>query len=543
MSQQESYTEAEQQVLLKYFSNCDKPVFALFNLPEVVKGALFARYSRSHKSLRRIFLDEFCTPGFATLGADRQAFAITAAGSKAAALYKRVFIEYGDDSVAQLGGAHIACERVSNVLTKILERGRLAAYLEQSTRYLRYDLKQGGQYQYVVPPEIEACNLTQEYRNSLDNLLEIYSSCFTACLGLLRRTESKPHTLKKARWENTLLAKACDSVRGILPAAVMSNVGIFATGQAFEALLIKMNAHPLDEARNCAAMILEELTKVVPDFVRRVTLPDRGIVWSQYLSDTRDTMEKETELVVQNSAMTVNANPEVQLIDWDKHGEVKVLAAALYESSNWAEKDLLRVVNGMSTNERKRLLLAYCGKRQNYRHKPGRAMENTFYKFDILSDYGSFRDLQRHRLLTIEWQRFTPLHGYSRAPELVLQAGKEDAWDYAMEQAKMLWQVVADRAGPDVAQYTVPLAYKIRYSLKLNAREAFHLLELRTGTQAHPDYKRICVQMHKLIHDVAGHATIATAMNFVANTTKDSNLPRQAAEVNAQENEELLRQK
>ena len=141
----EEFTPDEADVLRRYFTNLDGPVFALVNLPEVVKGALFARYSRSPKSLRRLFLDEFVgeldISGDATIDA-------TVGLRRAEELYDRVFFEYGDDSVAQLGGVHLACEQASNLLTKVLEWGRLMAYLEQSTRYIAYDARLGGRYRY-----------------------------------------------------------------------------------------------------------------------------------------------------------------------------------------------------------------------------------------------------------------------------------------------------------------------------------------------------------------------------------------------------------
>src|SRR5574341_1239992 len=173
----DEFTPAERAALAPYFTNLDGPVFALVNLPEVVKGALFARYSRSSKSLRRLFLDEFVTAGgLETVTSSGARGLDPAATRRAEQLYERVFVEYGDDSVAQLGGAHLACEGASNILTKVLEWGRLMAYLEQSTRYIPYDDRPGGRYRYHVPDELAGA-LRERYEATLERAFGTYREC------------------------------------------------------------------------------------------------------------------------------------------------------------------------------------------------------------------------------------------------------------------------------------------------------------------------------------------------------------------------------
>src|SRR5215475_2035981 len=167
----EEFTTDEADVLRRYFTNLDGPVFCLVNLPEVVKGALFARYSRSSKSLRRLFLDEFVNE--LDISGDHTIDA-TVGLRRAEELYDRVFFEYGDDSVAQLGAVHLACEQASNLLTKVLERGRLMAYLEQSTRYIAYDARIGGRYRYYRDPAVGMSNLGTRYVGDMDRLFDCY---------------------------------------------------------------------------------------------------------------------------------------------------------------------------------------------------------------------------------------------------------------------------------------------------------------------------------------------------------------------------------
>ncbi|MCB1272178.1 MAG: FAD-dependent thymidylate synthase, partial [Microthrixaceae bacterium] len=284
----EEFTPEERDILRPYFTNLDGPVFALVNLPEVVKGALFARYSRSSKSLRRLFLDEFVgeldTAGDTTVDA-------TVGLERAEALYDRVFFEYGDDSVAQLGGVHLACEQASNILTKILEWGRLMSYLEQSTRYIPYDSRLGGRYRYHRDPDILASNLGARYVAGMDELFSTYSELAAAMTEYFRALHPKGEGDSDFVHRQAVRAKAFDSVRGILPAAALSNVGIYGSGQAYEALLVRMRASSLPEAVNYAELMLSELRKVVPSFLKRVDLPDRGVAHSAYLAECHSRME------------------------------------------------------------------------------------------------------------------------------------------------------------------------------------------------------------------------------------------------------------
>src|SRR5687768_7276236 len=227
----ERWTDQEADVLRRYFTNLDGPVFALVNLPEVVKGALFARYSRSSKSLRRLFLDEFV--GDLDLEGDASIDA-TVGVKRAEALYERVFTEYGDDSVAQLGGVHLACEQASNLLTKVLEWGRLMAYLEQSTRYVAYDARLGGRYRYHRDPAVLASPLGTRYVGDMDRLFDAYSTALSAVTDHVRATIPRAAGDSEFVYRQATRAKALDSVRGMLPAASLSNVGIYGTGQAFE---------------------------------------------------------------------------------------------------------------------------------------------------------------------------------------------------------------------------------------------------------------------------------------------------------------------
>jgi thymidylate synthase ThyX len=512
----EEYTPDEADILRRYFTNLDGPVFALVNLPEVVKGALFARYSRSSKSLRRLFLDEFVgdldITGDATIDA-------TVGLRRAEELYDRVFFEYGDDSVAQLGGVHLACEQASNLLTKVLEWGRLMAYLEQSTRYIAYDTRLGGRYRYYRDPEVLGSNLGLRYIGDMDRLFDSYAELVPLMADFYRDQFPKDADDSDFVYRQAIRAKAFDAVRGVLPAASLSNVGIYGTGQGYEALLLRMRSHPLPESRAYADLMLGELRKVIPSFLKRVDLDDRGIAWSTYLASTRSAME-EIASGLFPAATPAEADPGVRLVDFDPDGEIKVVAAALYPYTHVSEATVEARVRQMGVEERITILKAYVGDRANRRHKPGRAFERTDYRFDVLADYGAFRDLQRHRMLTLEWQPLSPRHGYTR-PEAVDLAGTAEKFDEAMERSASLHDALAERF-PAQAGYAVSLAYKVRFYLHLNAREAMHLIELRTTPQGHPAYRVVGQEMHRLIAEQAGHHAVAEAMRYVDHSPEPS---------------------
>lgn len=503
-----SLTPAERELLSRYVSDPDGEVFALTGLPEVVKGALFARYSRYGGSLKRLFLDEFA----ADLDTEDPA-------ARAEKLYAKVFSEYGDDSVAQVGGAHVALEEVSNLMTKRIEWGRLAAYLEQSTRYIPYATKPGGRYRYHRDADIMAGPHAERYERELDAIFDTYASLVPEVVAWVRERWPKDETTSTSVYGNATKAKALDLLRGLLPAATTSNVGMFASGQSYEGLLLRLRADELAEAHTVGDALLRELRAVIPSFLTRVDRPERGGVWADYLARTRD----ETRALA-HEFVTVDRIHDAELVtlsDWSPwdpiDAEVALVTAALYPHVAICERQLEAEVRRWPAERRAQVLHAYVGERANRRHRPGRGFERVWYRFDVLGDYGGFRDLQRHRMLTIEWQDLTTAHGYETPPELE-EAGVADRWHEALERSDALY----DRLVPDhpiQAQYAVCFAYRVRYVMQMNARAAMQMIELRSGPQGHPQYRKVVQEMHRLIGEVAGHRAVADAMVHVDHGT------------------------
>src|SRR3954469_12245175 len=442
---------AERARLAPHLTSLDGPVFALVNLPETVKGALFARYSRYPGTLRRLFLDEF-----ADSLPEHTGVYDGDEGKRAAELYERIFVGYGDDSVPQLGGAHVACEWTSNLLTKILQRPRLGAYLEQSTRYIAYDAPMpGGGYRYYRDPA-----LGRDYEQAMDCLFEAYSDALPIVRAWVDQSFPRADGESDAARRRAVNAKAYDLLRGLLPAASLSHMGIYATGQAYEQLILHLLADPLPEARAYGDMILDAIKATMPSFVSRVERPDRGGEWVAYLERRREATERWVARLGLDRREVADDRPSVRLLHVDGD-EDRLLAALLFEEATVGEDDTLEAVRGMSDEERARALADLVGERRNRRHRPGRGFEALRYRFEIVSDYGAFRDLQRHRMLTVQWQALTPDLG-AAVPDEVTAAGCGDLYARGLDRSRAEYERLVAAGLADAAPYALCLGYRIR---------------------------------------------------------------------------------
>jgi thymidylate synthase ThyX len=525
------FTDKESQALAPFFTNVDAPVFGL-KLPQEVAGALFSRYSRTTKSLRRVFLDEFVgeqglAGGFLGGGAADDGDALR----KARAFYDRVLVGYGDDSVAQLGGAHLAVERVSNVAAQVLEDSRIGiAFLEKSTRYVRFDQREAaGDFLWFREPSLMASRHRDAYVALMDRLFSTYAAQIDPMIAHIERVlpiESvavrHPKTgepldygdvkrdeelLKAARraYAATVRAHACDVMRSYLPAATLTNLGIFATGQAFEHLLDRLLTHPTHECRALAASMRHELDRLIPSFVKRSAK-------SAWLEGLRALAAAAARRTVPPGELFA---PGVTLVDFDRDGEEKVLAALLYPHGDRPLADVRSRVKAMSPAERTALLSSLAADRRNRRDKPPRALEEAVYTFDLLGNLGIYRDLHRHRILSQERQPFTTAHGHDTPPE-ILEAGHGAVFEECMARADDLHKAVKTDH-PAEAPYVVPFAFRVRWYVTLNLREAVHLCELRSMPQGHPDYRLVVQEIWRRIEEV--HPGLAPWGGFVNRDT------------------------
>ncbi len=572
----ETLTADEAQLVAPFFTNADRSVVALKNLPEVIKGALFSRYSRSAKGVRRLFLDEFLTHrdlgiDDLTRGTKHLRDGVAESAERAEDFYRRVLSEYGDDSVGELGGAHLACQDVSQIAAKVIEHGRIGiSYLEKSSRYVPFDDRVDGNYRYYRPPRILQSRYATEYLETMDGLFDAYAR------NLPRMVEhlSRKNPIAQIEFENALTgdvvpfpkisdddfrksaqfayrqsvkARACDMLRCFLPMATLTNVGVWGNGRALEYLLIRLYADPLDETETIARAAHHELGEVIGPFLKRAD-DDKGKALQKFMQTRRgkqrELAEKFLETSGQRSSQSTlsdtqghapprsgvgaaSADSKVTLVSYDADAVDRVVAAILFTGSDWAKADIAARVRELSMGEKSSIICAYAGERKNRRHKPGRAFEHAQYEFDLLLNIGEYRDLQRHRMVTAERQDFTTQHGYDTNADIAQTP--EIAADYAreMEQAAQFYHKLS-RKMPEEAQYVVPFGYRVRYNVRMNLREAYHWLELRSSPQGHPDYRHTCQQMFRTIQAV--HPILVEPMKFI-DLTPDVPLGRLRAEM------------
>ncbi|HMS23535.1 MAG TPA: FAD-dependent thymidylate synthase [Candidatus Saccharibacteria bacterium] len=505
-----SITNAGKEFLNDAITNTDDNVYAFTGekLTPITAAAAMARLSRRGDDMRVTILDEFAK----NLGKDE-------------GLLKRVITAYGDDSVQQLVGQHLVVEEASNLLTKKLEWGRLASYLEQSTRYIYFDQKdKNGRYKYFTPPELDELT-KQVYEQTMDELFDNYSKLASDLTEYVRNKSTVAESERDIAWKGATRAQACDAIRAVLPVATKSTVGIYASGQALESLIMHLQADELAEARTTGDKILAESRKVLPAFLERADKPERGGANIAYKANTARKVKKLALDYLPNN--NVGSNDDVVLTDYWPKNEFDLVADMLYDHSSLSLEDIRSEVSDWPYERKKEVFDAYVGERLNRRHKPGRALEKAHYSWDLVCDYGIFRDLQRHRIVDdLEWQLLTPRYGYE-IPELVEKAGLSDLFEQCFDLSLKLYSDMQQAGYPLEAQYATLLGHKMRWKVTYNAREAFHLHELRTAPQGHPGYRKLVKQMHDKLCEV--HPSIGVAMKFV-NKDEDPELTRLAAE-------------
>lgn len=503
-------TEQGQTYLAEAVSDATSDVYTFSDqLSPVTVAAAMARLSRRGDDMRVTLLDEFADKA----GKDGQ-------------LLKRVITAFGDDSVQQLAGQHIVIENASNLLTKKLEWGRLAAYLEQSTRYIYFDKKDAsGHYKYFTPTDLDDAT-KRTYQRAMNAIFGTYSKIVHDLTEYIRTSSDTSEDERDGAWKSATKAQACDAARPLLPVATRATVGIFASGQALESLIMHLLADELPEARSVGQQILEQARKTMPVFLERADKPERGGAMVAYLANTKKSVKDLADKYLKANYSNSNADP-VQLTDYWPKNELDIVPDMLYEHSDLSLKDLRNTIDDWSYQQKLDVASAYMGERLNRRHRPGRALEKVHYSWDIVCDYGIFRDLQRHRMVDdLEWQILTPRQGYD-VPKLIEEAGLVEDYENCFEISLKLHSLLQEKGYELESQYATLLGHKMRWKVTMNAREAFHFNELRTSPQGHPGYRKLVMQMYEKMAEV--HPILAGHQIFV-NRAEDPVLTRLAAE-------------
>lgn len=503
-------TDTGKEFLEQSITNLDGDVYGFKDfLSTTTIAAGMARLSRRGDDMRITILDEFAE----NHGKDEK-------------LLQRVISAYGDDSVQQLVGAHLVVENASNLLTKQLEWGRLASYLEQSTRYIYFDQKdQNGKYKYFTPKNLDTAT-TSVYDATMDDLFEKYSDLVHKVTNYVRSESTVPKDEQDGAWKAATRAQACDAIRPVLPVATKSTVGIYASGQALEHMIMRLRASESEEARDTGTALLAEARKIIPTFLERADKPERGGATTAYLANTAKAMKKLTRQSLKET-YGIGDQEDAVLLNVSPRNELDTIPFMLYEHSSLPLQDIEAQVAKWPIEKKYEVFTTYIGERLNRRHKPGRAMELPHYTWDIVCDYGIFRDLQRHRMVdNLTWQELTPRYGFD-IPKLVEDAGLCDDFEDCFDASLELYGRLQEAGYHYEAQYATLLGHKMRWTITYNARQAFHLHELRTTPHGHPGYRKLVNTMHQKIAEI--HPLTAEAMQFV-NQDEDPELTRLAAE-------------
>jgi thymidylate synthase ThyX len=508
-------TKKGQDYLNEIVTDSKGPVYAFYGKASpLMIAAAMARLSRRGSDLREIYLDEFAVAG----------------EKDASGLIHRVVTAYGDDSVQQLVGMHLVVEDASNILTKLLEWGRFGAYLEQSTRYIYFDQKNAnGKYRYYVPENLNK-KIKEEYCKTLDEVFDLYSAMVRKATDYVREKSGEPEEEReKMAWKGATRAQACDAIRPTLPVATTATVGIFGSSQAIESLILHLLAEDLLEARQAGERILAEARKVIPAFLERTDKPERGGATTAHRANTRSEIKQLAQKYT--GKIAPKFTEEVRLLDYSPKNELDVVPHILFSESNSSFTEIKKEAGKVSDTQKKKIIQTYMGERLNRRHKPGRAMEIPHYLWEITTDYGIFRDLQRHRVVdAFEWQHLGIDLGYE-IPKLVKDAGLVDEFKKCFELSEKLYLKMQKAGYENEAQYVSLFGHRMRFRIGLNARAAFHFVELRSAPQGHPGYRRVAAKMHEQLTKV--HPEIGKSMRFV-NKDEDPALTRMAAELATQ---------
>jgi len=503
-------TEHGRDALESWVTDVDGAVYAM--LPEAdtqAVAAAMARLSRNANDLRTILADEFL---------DEE--------GRELALLRRVVNQFGDDSVMQLYPMQLVFEGVSNLATKEIEWGRLASYLEQSTRYLRFDRKDEDEhYAYFTPEEFDA-DTTELYEKYMDDIFDTYSELYQQLYDYIAETSDVPEEERDGAWRRACHAQACDGVRSLLPAATKATVGVVGSAQAMGNMIQHLRSHELPEMHTLGRKALEAVRMVAPVFFERIDMPTRGELIAGHRRNTREDTATVANRLLGGVETEAREGHQVRLLATDGTEE-EVIAKVLTDASNHPFDTVREIVEGLSPEEKQEVLSAYVGDRYNRRAKPGRAFELPHYLFEVQCDYGAFRDIQRHRMVDgLDWQTLDGKLGHI-TPNVIHEAGLAEKYERAFQLSSELYEQLKERGYAKQAQYATLFGHIMRFNLKVNARSLLHTAELRTSSQGHPTYRKVYQDMHEAVADV--HPNIAAAMKFVSQD-EDEALARLGAE-------------
>lgn len=435
--------------------------------PETIAVA-FAKTSRSPESFRAI--------------------AAELSDEKSAQFHEKWVVGYGHASVAEHAVLHIAFENVSRLAIESIEGNRLASYTEKSTRYQKWGLDD-----FTIPPELEEHPLGDEYVETIRLLFKTYAESLEPVRSLVFERFPRRENEKDEAWDRRIRSKYVDVCRFLLPAASLANVGMTANARVLENVIRKMLSHELAEVRQIGEKVKEVALGETPTLVKYADAVP-------YLVETAKEIRDLETPALAYGANVGDWNKKDQhwcrLIDYDKDGEQKVLAAALYRFGEMSYENAWAYIDALSQEKKESLAESLLGRLGKY-DVPVRELEYSTYTFDLTMDQGAYAEFKRHRMMTQTPQKLTTRLGYA-TPTLITEAGFESQYEAAMDAASRMYEKL-HQENPSVAQYVVPNGFNRRVLAQFNLREAYAFCQLRSAANAHFSIRRVAQRIHEEI--------------------------------------------
>ena len=481
-----SYSEEDKTVLNYFFTNLNKPIFATHNFHPEVWALMQARYSRSRGGLRESFLKllkedpENFNKLSEEISKTKGGIHTKHATEKAIQFMEKWVLGYGHSSIAEGAVIGLCLEGVSILATKVIEDNRLCSFIEKSTRYVSFDNKS-----FYIDEDLKNSEYYKEIKELIDFLFQTYCDLHEPVLEYVKKAAPRDKKTPLPAWERACAARRFDAIRYLLPTCTKTSLGWTVNARQLSHAISKLLSHPLKEMNQVGEMAKEEAKKVLPSLLKFADKKD-------YFMKTQQEMTKLSEKIEIENAKS----KPVTLVKYPEDGDDTLIAAILYRYKNQSFNKIIEKVKSMPQKEKEKIFDSYLENMEDFNY-PMRELEHISFSFDVVMDYGAFRDLQRHRICTQTNQILTTDLGYD-IPEDITHAGVEDKYRQAMEKAKEIYEKIRGKY-PLQAQYILPLGFRKRFLVTMNLREIHHFIKIRTTPLAHASYRMIAYNFYKIM--------------------------------------------
>ncbi|MBP7859729.1 FAD-dependent thymidylate synthase [Patescibacteria group bacterium] len=492
------FTKTQKLMVKPFASSVYGNPYSISMLSAETVAAICSRSSRTTGDLREIMAKEYIEPFIAQKNKhgvamknfvsflNKTSMYDIFANPRAREFFIKWLAQYGDDSIAQMAGVSVVFPAISQIAIKHIENLRQGiAFLEQSTRYVDFGEKINGNYKYYTDPTLSKIGLEKEYKNAMDNLFDTYCNLKRKLEEVLAK--KYPNESPKVR-----SAYIFDNIRALLPVSALSQMTMFTSGQALEYLIAKSLKHNLSEIKWVGLSLYNEMQKTVPSFLTRID-SDSSSKYQNYLVDKNKAIKKIVEKDFADFSKSKNEKANFKVIEYDKNVEDKIISALLFKESIQSFEEIYSKVKQLSTIKKEEILKSILSSREQRWYKLPRAFEYCNITYEMISDYGTYKDLQRHRIKSQIRSKFSPYLGY-KVPPLLVEEKMEKEFISAISKVERVYKLIAKKDN-DLAEYATCVAHNLRYAVNTNLRALLWEAELRTISQGHFDYRKMAQEV------------------------------------------------